>query len=234
MKKSFICIFIAFVMMFLLNIVSYAGYLGDVNNDGKITAADARIILRVSAKLDKLDNEKLAVADMNVDGKITAADARTVLRMSAKLDMLQEVTTEEKTTQKVENETTTAEVTTAETTTVEKTTAEITTTETTVAETKTAEIFSDDEATDSPEMHEHDFVSVIIDEASCSENGLIVSICVCGYSEKKIVNASGHKTEWQVVAPADVGIDGFRQLVCTECNTVLYSEIIPAFGDVDE
>lgn len=60
--------------------------LGDVNKDGKLTAADARLALRVSAKLETLTDYILKVADMNKDGKITAADARTILRKSAKLE----------------------------------------------------------------------------------------------------------------------------------------------------
>ena len=60
--------------------------LGDVNKDGKITAADARLALRVSAKLETLTDYIQKTADMNKDGKITAADARKILRVSAKLE----------------------------------------------------------------------------------------------------------------------------------------------------
>lgn len=61
---------------------------GDVNSDGRITAADARIILRISAKLDKTENYNVPseVFDVTKDSKITAADARKVLRISAKLE----------------------------------------------------------------------------------------------------------------------------------------------------
>lgn len=61
---------------------------GDVNGDGKITAADARIVLRISAKLDSMENYNLPLEafDVTGDGKITAADARKVLRISAKLE----------------------------------------------------------------------------------------------------------------------------------------------------
>lgn len=62
--------------------------LGDVNGDGKITAADARIVLRASAKLETLEETSLLAADINKDNKITAADARTILRVSAKLETL--------------------------------------------------------------------------------------------------------------------------------------------------
>ena len=63
------------------------GYvLGDANGDGKVTAADARIVLRTSAKLETLEGNLFLAADVNKDGKITAADARKILRVSAKID----------------------------------------------------------------------------------------------------------------------------------------------------
>lgn len=57
---------------------------GDVNNDGKITAVDARMILQVVAGLKTYDGE-IAVADVNGDGKITAVDARMILQIVAGL-----------------------------------------------------------------------------------------------------------------------------------------------------
>ncbi len=63
--------------------------LGDYNNDHVITADDARITLRVSARLENyLMPEQLFVIDVNQDGVITAADARSVLRMSARLESI--------------------------------------------------------------------------------------------------------------------------------------------------
>lgn len=58
---------------------------GDVNNDGKVTAADARIVLRAASGLEKLTGQSLLNADADRDGRITAADAREVLRESAGL-----------------------------------------------------------------------------------------------------------------------------------------------------
>ena len=63
--------------------------LGDINGDKKVTASDARIALRISARLEKLEDQKvpvLAVADVNGDGKVTAKDARTILRVAARLE----------------------------------------------------------------------------------------------------------------------------------------------------
>lgn len=79
---------------------------GDVNCDGKVTAADARKALRVSASLDSLPPEQLftgssadsihgtgymanisaVAADFNRSGDISAADARLILRNAANLD----------------------------------------------------------------------------------------------------------------------------------------------------
>ena len=58
---------------------------GDVNNDGVVTPADARMVLRHCAKLDILFLEQFDRADYNEDGIITTADARLVLRKSAGL-----------------------------------------------------------------------------------------------------------------------------------------------------
>lgn len=59
--------------------------LADVNNDGNVTAVDARLALRFSAKLQKYSSDQKTRSDVNSDGNITAADARIILRISAKL-----------------------------------------------------------------------------------------------------------------------------------------------------
>lgn len=60
--------------------------IGDLNSDSNVTAADARLALRKSAKLiDKeLYNEQYA--DVNHDGELNAADARMILRVAAQAD----------------------------------------------------------------------------------------------------------------------------------------------------
>lgn len=63
--------------------------LGDVNLNGKISAADARLVLRIAARLDDYpdaDDVVFVNADVNGDGVITAADARIILRVSAGLN----------------------------------------------------------------------------------------------------------------------------------------------------
>ena len=56
---------------------------GDVTADGKITAADARKILRAAAGIEKLTGAAADAADVNGDSVITAKDARSVLRYAA-------------------------------------------------------------------------------------------------------------------------------------------------------
>lgn len=60
--------------------------IGDINDDGRITAADARLALRISAHLETPDERQSIVADYDRNGKITASDARLLLRKAAGLD----------------------------------------------------------------------------------------------------------------------------------------------------
>ncbi len=66
---------------------TYALLPGDVNGDGIVTAADARYVLRVSAKIEMpLNDEVKDVADISCNGIIAAEDARLILRIAAQLD----------------------------------------------------------------------------------------------------------------------------------------------------
>lgn len=69
--------------------------LGDINNDGNVTASDARLVLRAAAKIDTLSEEATIIADVNFDTRITASDARMILRAAAKIENLPEMPTEE-------------------------------------------------------------------------------------------------------------------------------------------
>ena len=58
---------------------------GDVNADGQVLANDARLALRASASLEKLNDTQTKAADVDEDGKVLANDARQILRFSAQL-----------------------------------------------------------------------------------------------------------------------------------------------------
>lgn len=58
---------------------------GDVDGDGTLSAADARIALRAAVSLETLTAAQKQAADKEEDGTISAADARILLRVSVGL-----------------------------------------------------------------------------------------------------------------------------------------------------
>lgn len=59
---------------------------GDVDGNFSITAADARLALRISAKLLVPSEAQKSAADIDKSGKVNASDARKILRIAAQLD----------------------------------------------------------------------------------------------------------------------------------------------------
>lgn len=64
---------------------AFTWLMGDVDGDGDITANDARLVLRIAAKLDPGVPVNEWNANVVADGEITAEDAMVILRKSAKL-----------------------------------------------------------------------------------------------------------------------------------------------------
>lgn len=61
-------------------------YLGDIDQDGKITTEDARIILKIAAGQIQISTEtEKHLADANQDGIITIQDAVDVLKISCEI-----------------------------------------------------------------------------------------------------------------------------------------------------
>lgn len=60
--------------------------LGDINGDGKITAADARLALRQAVGLDRPKDWEKAAALVTGGEKVSAKDARKILRIAVGLD----------------------------------------------------------------------------------------------------------------------------------------------------
>ncbi len=60
---------------------------GDINCDGHVTAADARVALRMSAGLYNVNEnpDKYGAFDSNCSGTLEAADAREILRVAAQI-----------------------------------------------------------------------------------------------------------------------------------------------------
>lgn len=64
------------------------GLAGDLTGDGKISAYDARQILKAAAEALELNETQTLIADANHDGIITAYDARMILQEAAGLKVL--------------------------------------------------------------------------------------------------------------------------------------------------
>ncbi len=134
--------------------------LGDVDGNGKVESADARLVLRASVALEQFTESQNTLADVDFDNKVTSADARLVLRASVGLEEL------------------------------------------------------------SKPVHEHTFVTTVID-ATCTEKGYTEKKCsVCGYTEKSDeTDAVGHKWDDGVITKAATcKEDGVRTFTCTVCK----------------
>lgn len=60
--------------------------LGDMDLNGKVETTDARLILRLSAGMEELTDEKLLTGDMNSDGLISVEDAVIALRKAIEVE----------------------------------------------------------------------------------------------------------------------------------------------------
>ena len=81
-----ICLTAALLLLFAVGVSAYT--LGDVDFDGKVTASDARLALRLSVGLEKYpaDSAAYLAADVSGDGGVTAEDARSILRAAVGLE----------------------------------------------------------------------------------------------------------------------------------------------------
>lgn len=89
MKKLIISLSVILLMWLLFVSASAKTVLtGDMDSDGRVTAGDARAVLRAAAYLDALTDEQLIIADVDKNREINAADARKILRCAAGLEKL--------------------------------------------------------------------------------------------------------------------------------------------------
>ena len=186
-------------------------YLGDADGNGKVTAADARAILRHAARLQMLDEAYAPLCDVDSDGKIKAADARYALRMAARLEGLytykygvhdhvftEEITKEPTCTEDGEltRTCTVCGAVTAETIPAGHQFTERVTKEPTCTEpgelTKTCSVCGAVE-TDPIPARGHQFAEQVTKQPSCTEPGELTKTCsVCGAAEKETLDALGH------------------------------------------
>lgn len=165
-KRTLYTIFYMILVFMLSTVVAFAAdsaYLGDADGNGKVNAADARIILRHSANLGKVADEFAHLADINSDEKITAADARIALRMSASLE----------------------------------------------------ELFKFGE-----EYHLHDYETVFVKNATCTEEGKKHDVCkICGkITKESVVEKKPHTYVDKIEKEATCYTEGEKHSVCSSCG----------------
>ena len=73
-------------MFAIINGLSFKALGGDLDSDGRATAADALMVLRHAANMAIIEDEiMLMSADMNSDGSVDARDALDILKKAAGL-----------------------------------------------------------------------------------------------------------------------------------------------------
>ena len=82
-KSIFVCCLVCAIVVCCLSFRAAAAAVGDADGDGRVTAGDARLVLRASVGLEETD---LARMDADADGEVSAADARLVLRFTVGLE----------------------------------------------------------------------------------------------------------------------------------------------------
>ncbi len=87
-QRSFriISIILTLLIIFSLNSSAVDLLAGDLNKNGKVDAADARLALRYSVGLEDFNDELKLIGNVDGGEKITASDARMILRMSVGLE----------------------------------------------------------------------------------------------------------------------------------------------------
>jgi len=90
--KKLICILLYIITMLIPLSLTAKGTdvgepygLGDLDGDGEVTAADARITLLASSRITTITEQQKKAADVMGDGAVTAAASRVILRYSSRL-----------------------------------------------------------------------------------------------------------------------------------------------------
>ena len=86
--KRFVCVVLSLILTFSFGAAAFANAPGDLNNDGSVTAEDARTALRIAVGLEDAapGSAVYLAADVSGDGAVTAEDARLILRAAVGLE----------------------------------------------------------------------------------------------------------------------------------------------------
>ena len=176
---------------------------GDVDGDGRISSADARLALRGSVGLETLTADFITRADVDKNGKVESSDARTILRAAVNLDTIAQDDHEHKV---------------DEWTPVQLKDGSYATYHTGVCTICGAAVFGD-----------HDDGLEVIQHNTCTDPGLAVQKCsFCGLEGDTVVIPAGH--EWEEVegtkTEATCTQDGVVDMKCAMCGETK-TEVLP-------
>lgn len=87
-------------------------------------------------------------------------------------------------------------------------------------------------ASPSTSAHVHDYKSIVLKEANCTEKGVRSFTCSCGssYAESIELNLDNH-TYRAVVIPATATTQGYTVYTCVRCNYSYFDNYSPALGN---
>lgn len=187
---------------------------GDINGDGTVTVADARLALRFAVRLDTPTDSELYRADVDGIKGISVADARIVLRVAVKLQTLDD-TEETTTTKPCTTVKETAEETTTETITEAVTTVEVTTTKEATTEEYTTEEVTTEEITETETTTEVETTNEASTEESTTETVTEVETTTEAESttEEETTEPVPHTHEFTEIV-ADHSLDGRHKIFC--------------------
>lgn len=176
---------------------------GDVDGDGKISSADARLALRGSVGLEELTADFIMRADVDKNGKVEASDARTILRAAVNLETIAQDDHEHLVDEWAP---------------VKQKDGSYASYHTGVCTVCGAAVFGD-----------HDDAISVIKDNTCTEPGLAVQKCsCCGLEGDTVVIPAGH--DWEEVEgtkkEATCTEDGSVEMKCALCSETK-TEVLP-------
>ena len=198
--KKILITLTSLLLCMLFATASAAASLGDIDKDGTVTSADARLALRAAVGLENLTEEEKMLADVDGIPGIASADARLILRVAVGLEQLEHTHSFGKWT-----------VTKAATCTADG----VQTRKCACGEAQTKKI---------PATGEHSFGKwTVTKAATCTADGVQTRKCACGEAQTKKIPATGEHSfgKWTVTKAATCTADGVqtRKCACGEKET---------------
>ena len=210
MRKRLFLLLCVCLLAVCFSVPSLAAGVGDINADGAVTAADARLALRFAVDLETPVGRQRLAADADHDGVLSAADARLILRVVVELEVFTHPSDREDHTVTVIKAPTCAEEGILQTVCV-------------CGEVREETL---------PKTDAHSYPADWTEKtaAGCETEGRREKVCaVCGNTRAESVPPLGHAFE-EKETKAGCETEGLLQSVCARCGKVAASKTLPPAG----